>query len=406
MKDNEFYEQILGLREPWEVLTVDLDMANLEVRVRLGYKKGTLWVCPESQEKLPGYDHVERSWQHLDTCGFKTILSCSVPRIKGPDGKVSQVSLPWAEKGSRFTILFECFAIAVLEAAKSIGAASQLTGLSWDQLQRVMERAVERGRLHRDLSEVKRLGLDEKSFTKGQHYISVLCDVDGGRVLEVVEGRDQEAAELLIETLPEEILNQVEAVCIDMSAAFDAAVRNSLPGAAIVNDRFHISQHLNDAVAKVHREENVRLQKLGDDRLKGTQRLFGYDPDHFNDDQALRFEELRDCELKTSRAWSIKEMFRHFWDYTYEGSARKFFKKWFGWATRSQLKPMVKVAKMIKKHFENIITYLRHRITNAVAEGLNSKIQSIKASARGFRSVENYRTRILFFCGKLDLYPL
>ena len=92
--------------------------------------------------------------------------------------------------------------------------------------------------------------------------------------------------------------------------------------------------------------------------------------------------------------------------YSYEGNARKFFKSWFGWASRSQLKPIIKVAKMLKRHFENIITYLRHPITNAVTEGLNSKIQAIKANARGFRSFANDRTRILFFCGKLDLYPL
>ena len=94
------------------------------------------------------------------------------------------------------------------------------------------------------------------------------------------------------------------------------------------------------------------------------------------------------------------------WYYSDEGSARKFFKQGYGWASRSRLQPMKKVAKMLQRHFENIITYLRHPITNAVTEGLNSKIQAIKANARGFRSFLNYRTRILFFCGKLDLYPL
>jgi transposase len=87
------------------------------------------------------------------------------------------------------------------------------------------------------------------------------------------------------------------------------------------------------------------------------------------------------------------------------GAARRFFKDWYAWVSRSQLKPLVKVAKMLKAHLENILTYLRHPITNAVTEGLNSKIQSIKSNARGFRNFENYRTRILFCCGKLDLYP-
>ena len=85
---------------------------------------------------------------------------------------------------------------------------------------------------------------------------------------------------------------------------------------------------------------------------------------------------------------------------------RRFFKDWYGWVSRSQLPPLVEVAGMLKRHLDNLVTYLKHPITNAVTEGLNSKIQSLKAAARGFRNFRNYRIRILFFCGKLDLYPL
>jgi transposase len=406
MKDTDFYEQILGLREPWEVQEVELSVKSKKVTVSVGYREGTLWACPESQERLPCHDHVERQWRHLDTCGFETILRARVPRVRGSDGKVWTVPVPWAEKGSRFTLLFERFVVAVLLGTQNITAASGLVDLSWDQLHRIMERAVERGLERRDLETLRHLGMDEKSFAKGKSYVSVMTDLDEGRVLEVMDGRDMSAGEMLLATLPDEVKEQIEAVCIDMSGSNQGAIEKELPQAAIVHDRFHISAHLNDGVAKVHREENIRLQKQGDERLKGTQRLFGFDPDHFNDEQALRFQECRDADLKTARAWAIKEMFRRFWDYRYEGNARKFFKEWFGWASRSQLKPMIKVAKMIKRHFENIITYLRHPITNAATEGLNSKIQSVKASARGFRSFFNYRTRILFFCGKLDLYPL
>jgi len=406
VKDTDFYAQILGLNTPWEVQEVELNVEDKRVAVRIGYREGTLWACPESKERLPCHDHVERKWRHLDTCGFETRLICRVPRLRLGDGSVWTVPVPWAEKGSRFTLLFERFVIAVLLACQNLTAAKGLVGLSWDQLHRIMERAVERGLEHRELEGVRHLGLDEKSFAKGQSYVSVMNDLDGARVLEVMDGKDRSAGEILLATLPDEVKEQIEAVCIDMSGSYQAAIESELPGVAIVHDRYHISAHLNGAVAKVHREENVRLQKMGDDRLKGTQRLFGFDPDHFNDDQSLRFKELRDADLKTSRAWAIKEMFRRFWDYSYEGSARRFFREWFGWASRSQLKPIIKAAKMIKNHFENVISYLRHPITNAVTEGLNSKIQSIKASARGFRSFFNYRTRILFFCGKLNLYPL
>lgn len=406
MKDTEFYEQVLGITEPWKVEEVKLDVVGRSVEVRIGYRKGTLWACAESRERMPCHDHVERRWRHLDTCGFTTVLHCRVPRVRTPEGKVETVPVPWAAKGSRFTLFFERFAIEVLLAARSVSAAAELLDLSWDQLQLIMERAVERGLERRRLEGLWIVGMDEKSFGKGQDYISLLNDLDGSRVVEVMPGNDLEAAQALLESLPEEVRTGIDAVCIDMSGHFAAAVERGVPEAAIVHDRYHISAHLNDAVAKVHREENKRLQKLGDERLKGTQRLFGFDPDHLDEEQALRFAELKDSDLKSARAWAIKEMFRRFWGYRSEGHARRFFRQWFGWASRSRLKSIIKVARMIKAHFENIITYLRYPITNAVTEGLNSKIQSIKANARGFRSFVNYRTRILFFCGKLDLYPL
>jgi transposase len=114
---------------------------------------------------------------------------------------------------------------------------------------------------------------------------------------------------------------------------------------------------------------------------------------------------LKDLQLKVARAWAAKELFSKFWNYQEEGWARRFFKDWFGWVSSSRLKPMVEVAQMLKRHLDNLLTYLDHHITNAVTEGLNSKIQSLKSAARGFRNFRNYRIRILFFCGKLNLYP-
>jgi transposase len=177
------------------------------------------------------------------------------------------------------------------------------------------------------------------------------------------------------------------------------------PQAAVVHDKFHIASHLNEAVDEVRRKEHKELLAQGDVTLTGTRQLWLFNPQNFTPDQAAEFAALRDSGLKVARAWAAKELFSRLWNYRYEGSARKFFGDWYGWVSRSRLKPMIKVAKMLKRHLDNILTYLRHPITNAVTEGLNSKIQMLKSNARGFRSFENYRLRILFFCGKLSLYP-
>ena len=122
-------------------------------------------------------------------------------------------------------------------------------------------------------------------------------------------------------------------------------------------------------------------------------------------DRCAGFERLKCTEVENSRAWAINEQFRWVGVNRYAGNAGHVFDRWCIWAKRSRLKPIIKVAKMFKRHVENILTYFRHRITNAMSEGFNSRIQSIKSQARGFRAFTNYRTRILFYCGKLDLLP-
>ena len=351
--------------------------------VGIGYGEGTLWAS-EGGERLPCHDHVERFWKPMDTCGFETLISARVPRVPTAEGRVETIPVPWAQKGSRFTVLYERVAIEVLQACRTVKAAAGLLGLSWDQVHTIMERAVERGLMRRNLEELRHVSLDEESFGKGQSCISVMCDLEGSRVLDVTDGNNKESVAVLWECLPQEAL---QAVCTDMSGHFAASVPAYAPQADLVHDRFQISVHLNDGVAQIVRAENKFLQALGDERLKGTQRLFGYHPDHLKEEDTRRFGEIRNSNLKSARAWAIKESFRTFWSYSYQANARKFFTQWYGWVCRSRLKPLIKKAKMIKTHFENIITHLRHRISNALAESLNSRIQSLKSAAHGFRSL-------------------
>ena len=292
--------------------------------------------------------------------------------------------------------MFEAFAIEVLQASCGVSKAAALIGLSWDTVHEIMARAVKRGLAKRDTEAVAYLGIDEKSFGKGQDYVSVMTDISGSRVLDVVPGRDEESVEKLWETLTSTQLQKVKAVAIEMWQAFENSVGKHAPQADIVHDRFHISKHLNESVDKVRRQENKALRKEGDERLVGTKQLWLFNLDNIRNERREEFDALREQELKTARAWAIKEQFRWFWSYCYAGTAKNFFEDWYSWASRSQLKPVVKVARMIKKRLGNILTYFKHRITNAHAEGFNSRIQNIKSNARGFRNFQNYRTRILF----------
>jgi len=270
----------------------------------------------------------------------------------------------------------------------------------------MMGRAVERGLERRQLEAMKHLGMDEKSFGRGQSYVTLLTDLEQSRVIDVVKDRTAEAAEELWQALTPEQKQAVEAVAVDMWEPFIRTIEKEVPDADIVHDKYHISSYLGKAGDQVRRQEHKELMAQGDETLKGTRQLWLYNPENFSPEQRSEFGALKDLHLKVARAWAAKELFTKFWDYQEEGWARRFFKDWFGWVSRSRLQPLVEVAQMLKRHLENLLTYLKHHITNAVTEGLNSKIQNIKSNARGFRNFRNYRIRILFFCGKLDLYPL
>jgi transposase len=405
MRDTELYERLLGLKEPWRVKAVKMDVEGRRVEVEVECAERTIWASPQSAKRLHIHGWERRSWRHLDTCGFATVITAEVPRVKDEKGQTETVAVPWAEKFSRFTRSFEAFGVEVLRAAGSLSDACELLSISWDQAHRLMERAVARGLERRSLEELNAVGIDEKSFLSGQSYVSVLSDPKGSRVLEVTEGRERASAERLFESLGLQQRQKVEAVVMDMSAAFEAAAEAKMPQAEIVHDRFHVTKHLNEAVDQVRRREHRDLKKQGEETLKGSKFLFLFAPENLDSERRARLRELLNTDLKVGRAWTLKEQFRHFWERANARTALRFFELWYAHAVRCRLKPMIAAARMLKRHLLNLLNSHHYRLTNAIAEGLNSRIQAIKANARGFRSFQNFRVRILFFLGKLDLSP-
>jgi transposase len=407
MEDRELYRRILGIESPWYVASVDLQSVPREVHIYLAHEDQTSWPCAECGAASQLYDHQpERRWRHLDTCQYRTILHAEPPRSQCPTHGVRVVKLPWAEPSSRFTALFEALAISWLKAA-SQKAVAELLGLSWDEIHGVMQRAVKRGLTRREAEAIPRLGVDEKAFRKGQKYLTVVNDLSRGRVLYVAEDRKQESLDGFWRTLTQTQREGIEAVAMDMWDPYIASVRAHVAdaGEKIVFDKFHVAQHLGHAVDDVRRKENKALQAKGDKQLVGTRYDWLRNPATMDPKDRRAFATLRDSHLKTARAWALKETAMSLYDYIYEGPARKHFQWWHRWAVRSRLAPMIAVASMLKRRFENIITYLKHRITNAASESINAKIQWVKYTARGFRNKQNFINAIYFHCGGLDLAP-
>ena len=373
MQDRDLYAAILGIRTPWSVERVDLKLAEGEVHVFLEHEAGLEWPCPECGVACPLYDHQpERRWRHLDTCQFKTILHAEPPRTHCGEHGARTVRLPWAEPNSRFTALFEGIAIEWLKVASQKAVADQL-GLSWDEVHAIQQRAVNRGLARRKAEVVEHVGVDEKAFTRGHRYFTLVNDLDQGRVLFVGENREENSLDAFWSGLSQQQLAGVQAVAMDMWEPYVNSTRRHLPDAdaKIVFDKFHIAKHLSEAVDQVRRRENKQLKAAGDDRLAGTRYDWLRHPARMEAEHRRQFKELRDSNLKTARAWA----------------------------------PMLEKARMLKRRFENIVTYLKHRITNAASESINSKVQWVKYTARGFRNKANFVTAIYFHCGRLDLMP-
>ena len=406
MRDRGVWCDLLGLAPPWRVRDVELALGEGEVRIFVEVEGGAKLACPTCGASRPGYDARERRWRHLDTMQYRTIVIGQVPRVECPEHGVVQVAVPWAEPSSRFTALFEALAIDWLVEASFAGVARQLR-LTWDEVAGIQDRAVRRGLARRERKPSTRIGVDETSFQKRHEYVTLVNDLDAGVVLYVADDRKQGALDGFYGELGEAGCSQLEVVVMDMWAPYIGSTRRHVPEAdrKIVFDKFHVAQHLGEAVDRVRRQENRELRAAGDDRLVATKYLWLWNPERMGPERWREFAPLRRSRLRVARAWAMKEAAMLLWGYAKRGWAERMWKQWCRWALRSRLEPVKQVARMIQNHWEGVINAATSNVTNALSEGLNSQIQWIKRKACGYRNRDRFRNAIYFHLGGLDLYP-
>ena len=316
------------------------------------------------------------------------------------------VSPPWALKHGRFTLLFERLAIDLLQDMP-ISAACRELRITWNEASGIIDRAVARGLERRDLSDLRRIGIDEKAAGKGQKYVTAIYNLDNSKVIWVGRDRREETLDRFFSSLPPFVLEQIDCITMDMWRPYQKSCKKWIPDAdeKTVLDRFHIQCELNKAVDMVRKQENAALKAQGDRVLYNSRWLWLYRHENLPKYRNLQFETLRRSDLKTAQAYAIKENFGHFWNYTYTAHARWFFEKWCAWALACGLEPMERAAKKLQRHANRILNYFCLRASNSTAEGINNKIQTIVKKAYGFRNTERYINAIYFHCAGLELNP-
>jgi len=407
MRDRELYQQILGITSPWKVADIRLSLADRHVVVVVIHEPGASLSCPTCGQVCSVYDHRKRSWRHLDTCQLQTVLEAEIPRVDCPEHGAQQITVSWAEPGGRFTALFEAMVIAWLGEAP-IKAVAELVGLSWDQVDGIQQRAIERGLARRKPATVKNLGIDETSYQKDHEYVSVITDRDRRVVLEVLEDRKKETVLAWLDTLSIKQRQAIQTVSMDMWEAFINAFLERIPDAnrKICFDRFHIASYFGKAVDDVRIDEHKALRANGRQSiLTHTKHQWLRNSERTDNRSRTWFMALTRASLKTARAWAIKEQAGKLWSFTSRTWAEKGWRQLLGWMDRCQLAPVKKVAATIKNHLWGILNAVVTASTNAIGESLNARIQKIKAMACGFRNRERFRRAILFHLGGLDLMP-
>ena len=314
MKETDLLQKALGLTAPWKVVSVDFDAAKGRLDIRIDFEKGARFDCPScGVAGCPVHDTETKQWRHLNFFQHETYLHARVPRAGCSDCGPYVVDLPWARLGSGFTLLFEAF-IMTLAKQMPVNAIARLVGEHDTRLWRILRHYVDEARGRLDMSEVRRVGVDETSRKKHHKYVSVVMDLDQSSVLYATEGKDAAVIESFAKDLEAHggDCKGVEEVCCDMSPAFISGVKKHLPDAQLTFDKFHVLKVINDAVDKVRIEEQRQPARIiEEEQVHMVEESLTTSTTIRK--RRLASLRLKDLNLKTARAYHIRLNFQDFW---------------------------------------------------------------------------------------------
>ena len=405
MDTRTIFSLALGTTAPWTVTGIRFEQgtgSQRQLHIDIGFEPGSRFK-DEQDKSCPVHDTVKRSWRHLDFFQHECFLNCNVPRIKGSTGGISNVSVPWARSGSGFTLLFEAFALALIEGEMPVNRAAELMGEYPQRIWTIFHHWIEKALEQDQLGPIEHLGIDETSAKKGHQYVTLGVDLHNARVIHVAQGKDSKAVASIAKKMREKGADcaQVSEVSMDLSRPFMAGVSSSFVNAKITFDKFHIVKLLNEAMDTVRRQERHEHAAL-----KGQRYLFLKNPASLSPSAKGRLEDMVELYPVLGKAYRLKTLFADLWTMPDRAAARAFIDDWLREVHECVIGPFMRFANTVKAHLSGILQYFDSGLTNAVLEGINNKVQLAKRRARGYRNPTNFANMIYFLCGKLTMpYP-
>jgi len=397
------FHQLLGVSDLL-VDSVSLSPDGLVIKVRPKWRKPR---CGQCGKRAPREDMgVSRRWRQLGWGSVKVWLEYSPRHVLCRQcGGVRVERVPWAAHRARFTLEFEEMTAYLAQVTDKTQVTKQM-GISWESVGAIVERVVARCLDPERLKNLTRIGADEFSYKKRHRYLTTVVDHDERRIVWAAKGRSSETLEAFFDELGPEGCERLECVTIDMSAAFIKAIRHRIPNASLIFDRFHVQKLAGDALDEVRREQLRELRGTAEGKTLFRSRFaLLKNPWNLNHSEKQKLSSLQETDAPLYRAYLLKETLARALDYKQPKRAEAAIEEWMSWASRSKLKPFVKVARTIRKYKKGVLAYVEHRLTNRLVEGLNNHLRVIARRAYGFHSAPPLIAMLFLCCGGIDLHP-
>lgn len=402
MDTNRLFSIGLNLSSPWKVVKSEFCMPEgsivRELHIWIDFERGSKFLSSKGTLLSP-HDTVDKVWRHLNFFEHPCYLHARVPRLKTDASSTEMVKVPWARSNSGFTMLFEAFTMALIEEETPVNSVAKTVKEYPNRIWTVFRHWVSGGKRNLNLSDVRRIGVDETSRRKGHSYITQFVNLETRKTIFVCPGKDADTFRQFAEWLTEHggSPSLIEVVAMDMSQAFTSGCLQYLPNAHIVYDKFHMVQEANKRLDEVRKAE-AKEKKL----LKGHRFTFLHLRKNLPEQRIQELDTLLLTYPLLGKAYSLKEGLVDILNaatYKVEGAWEDFL-KWMDMAEETALEPFKRLVATFKGHLFGIKTFFEEgNVTNGVLESLNSKVQLAKRRARGYTNVDNFMDMVYYING-------
>ena len=383
------------------IVKVERESEGLIVQIEV--KKRRHLPCSHCGSRAPIRSRLpQRRWKYLPILGIPVTLVYRPARVQCPTCGVKVEAIPWSMGKSPVSRAL-VRALASWARDLSWSKVAQHFNVSWATVSQAVEAAVTFGMDQRALEHVRYIGIDEISRKRGHHYVTCVYDLDTKILLWAGENRTKETMHAFFDQFGEENTRRISGVCCDMWGPYATVVQERAPQAILVFDKFHIIKHLSEAVDKVRREELRTLNEEEKKALRGTRYIWLKNDENLSAQQRVRLSDLVKQNLKTVKAYLLKNLFQKLWKYRSKRWAKWFLDRWFWWATHSRIKPLRDFAWLLRRHEKGILAYFDMGLTNATVEGLNNKAKKVSHRAYGFSTPHTYIINLYHCLGGMPL---